>query len=128
MKKFNFKIVGEKQFKSSKRVDFQISLANEDFLNPSDIKDLVKKYEAKYPTSTFMVSGVGVAGVHELGDNTKYQTTTLKKFGTSLNFQDEEEYLDGRVRDSTKFLQYFQITISVVKPEVKKVQIKMKKT
>lgn len=118
MKKFNFKQVGEKQFKSSKRVDFQISAANNGFLKPAEIKYLIQQYEKKYPNSKFMVSGLGVAGRHELGDNTKFQTSTLKKFSTSLQFQDEEEYLDGRVRDTTKFLQYFQITISVVKEGV----------
>jgi hypothetical protein len=116
MKKFNFKKVGEKQFKSSKRVDFQISAADNGFLQPTDIKYLIQQYEKKYPASKFMVSGLGVTGRHELGDNTKYQTSTLKKFSTSLSFQDEDEYLDGRVRDTTKFLQYFQITISIVKP------------
>lgn len=116
MKKFNFKKVGEKQFKSSKRVDFQISAVDNGFLQPADIKYLIQQYEKKYPASKFMVSGLGVAGRHELGDNTKYQTSTLKKFSSGFSFQDEEEYLDGRVRDTTKFLQYFQITISVVKP------------
>ena len=113
MKKFNFKQVGEKQYKSSKRVDFQISAADNGFLKPAEIKYLIQQYEKKYPNSKFMVSGVGVAGRHELADNTKFQTSTLKKFSTSFSFQDEEEYLDGRVRDTTKFLQYFQITISV---------------
>ena len=118
MKKFNFKQVGEKQFKTSKRIDFQVSAADNGFLNPADIKYLIQQYEKKYPNSKYMVSGLGVAGRHELGDNTKHQTSTLKKFSTSLKFQDEEDYLDGRVRDTTKFLQYFQITISVVKEGV----------
>ena len=118
MKKFNFKKVGEKQFKSSKRVDFQISAVDNGFLKPAEITYLIQQYEKKYPDSKFMVSGLGVAGRHELGDNTKHQTSTLKKFSSGFSFQDEEEYLDGRVRDTTKFLQYFQITISVVKEGV----------
>jgi hypothetical protein len=116
MKKFNFKKVGEIQFKSSKRVDFQISAVDSGFLQPAEIKYLIQQYEKKYPNSKFLVTGLGVAGRHELGDNTKYQTSTLKKFSSGFSFQDEEEYLDGRVRDTTKFLQYFQITISVFKP------------
>lgn len=117
MKKFNFKKVGEKQFKSSKRVDFQISATDNGFLKPADIKYLIQQYEKKYPNAKFLVTGVGVAGVHELGDNTKIQISTLKKFSQSLDFKDEEEYLNGRVisRGESKFLQYFQITISVVK-------------
>lgn len=120
MKKFNFQKIGEKQFKSSKRVDFQISAADNGFLKPADIKYLIQQYEKKYPNAKFMVSGLGVAGRHELGDNTKIQISTLKKFSQSLDFKDEEEYLNGRVisRGESKFLQYFQITISVVKEGV----------
>ena len=128
MKKFNITKIAEKEFRTSKRVDIQISAKDNGFLKPIEVKYLLSQFEKKYPNNQFLVKGLGVAGLHELGDSTKHKTSTLKPFGNSFNFQDEEEYLDGRVRDTTKFLQYFQITISVVKPEVKKVQIKMKKT
>jgi hypothetical protein len=115
-KKFKFQKTGEKTFKNNKRVNFQITSADGKFLKPTDIRYLIEQYEKKYPKSQFLVSGVGVSGVHELGDSTKFKTTTFKKFSTSLTFQDEEEYLEGRVADNSKFLQYFQINLSIVKP------------
>lgn len=114
MKKFNFRNVGETQFKTSKRINLQISAIDNSMIKPVDIRYLIEQFEKRYPNSQFLVTGVGVAGVHELGDTTKYQTSTLKRFTTSFNMLDEEEYLDGRVRDETKFLQYFQITISIL--------------
>jgi hypothetical protein len=114
MKKFNFKQVGETHFKTSKRVNIQVSAIDNSLMKPADIRYLIQQFEKKYPNSQFLVTGLGVAGLHELGDNTKYQTSTLKKFSTSFNLLDEEEYLDGRVRDETKFLQYFQFNISIV--------------
>lgn len=124
MKKFNFKQVGETHFKRSKRIDIQVSAIDNSMIKPVDIRYLIQRFEKKYPDSQFLVTALGVSGLHELGDSTKHQTSTLKKFSTSFNLLDEEEYLDGRVREETKFMEYFQFNISIVIPQ--KVKIKMK--
>ena len=116
MKKFNISKIGEKEFRTSKRVDIQISAKDNGFLRPIEVKYLLQQYEKKYPNHQFMVRGLGVAGLHELGDTTKHQTTTLKQFGNFFNFQDEEEYFKGKAKDTAKFLQYFQIIMSIVIP------------
>ena len=118
MKKFNITKIGEKEFRTSKRVDIQISSKDNGFLKPIEVKYLLQQYEKKNPNYQFMVKGLGVAGLHELGDITKHKTSTLKPFGNSFNFQDELEYFEGKAKDSAKFLQYFQIIISIVIPKL----------
>lgn len=115
-KKFKFKKLGEKVFKKNKRVNFEISLADGKFINPEDIRYLIEQYDKKYPTSQYLVSGVGVSDIKDINEIRKHKTTTFKKFSSGLIFQDEEEYLNGRVKENTNYLQYFKITLSIVKP------------
>ena len=116
-KKFTFKKLEGTNFKNSTRENYQIGLTDQKaFLTPEDVKYLVDGLTKKAPKGTrFVVHGVGVAGVHELGDSTKYKHRQMKGFNSDLQFQEEEEYLDGRAKDTTKFLKYFQIMISIVK-------------
>ena len=125
MKKFNYKQVGETLFKSSKRIDIQVSGVDNRMIRPDEIRYLIQKFEKQYPDSQFLVTGLGVSGLHELGDTTKHHTSTLKKFSTSFKLLDEEEYLNGRVKEETKFKEYFQFNISIVIPH-NKVKIKFK--
>ena len=94
-------------------------------IKPSEIRYLIQQFEKKYHNSQFLVTGLGVSGIHELGDTTKHQTSTLKKFSTSFILLDEEEYLNGRVREETKFREYFQFNISIVIPQKAKIKIKI---
>ena len=117
-KKFTFKTIGEKKFKSSTRIDYQIGLTDKtSFLTPEDVKYLVDGLTKKAPKGTkFVVRGLGVAGLHELGDSTKYKHSQMKGFYGDLNFKDEEDYYNGETKETSKFLKYFQITISIFKP------------
>ena len=118
MSKFIFKKLEAKTFKNgSTRENYQIALTDQkEFLTPEDVKYLVDGITKKAPKGTrFVVQGLGVAGLHELGDSTKYKHRQMKGFYSDLKFQEEEDYFDGRAKDTTKFLKYFQITISIVK-------------
>ena len=118
MSKFIKKKLEDKTYKNgSTRINYQISLTDQKaFLTPEDVKYLVDGFAKKAPKGTkFVVHGLGIAGVHELGDSSKYEYRQMKGFYGDLKFLSEEEYLDGRAKDTTKFLKYFQITISIVK-------------
>ena len=117
-KKFTFKKLEDKTFKNgSTRENYQIGLTDQKaLLTPEDVKYLVDGLTKKTPKGTkFVVHGLGVAGVHELGDSSKYKPKQLKGFYSDLNFQNEEDYFEGKSKDTAKFLRYFQITISIVK-------------
>ena len=121
-KKFTFNKLEDKTFKNgSTRENYQIGLTDQKaLLTPEDVKYLVDGLTKKTPKGTkFVVHGLGVAGIHELGDSSKYKPKHLKGFYSDLNFQDEEDYFEGKSRETAKFLRYFQITISVVKPKIK---------
>ncbi len=117
-KKFTFKKLEGRNFKNSSQENYQIGLTDQkSFLSPEDVKYLVDGLTKKAPKGTkFSVHGLGVAGLHELGDSTKTKYTTLKGFSGGLKFQDEEEYYNGEVKENSKFLKYFQITIEIFKP------------
>ena len=122
MSKFTFKKLEGKTFKNgSTRENYQIGLTDQKaLLTPEDVKYLVDGLTKKTPKGTkFVVHGLGVAGVHELGDSSKYKPKQLKGFYSDLNFQNEEDYFEGKSKDTAKFLRYFQITISIVKPKTK---------
>ena len=120
-KKFTFNKLDGKDFKNSSQEKYQIGLTDQkSFLSPEDVKYLVDGLTKKAPKGTkFSVHGLGIAGLHELGDSTKTKYRTMKGFYGDLKFQDEEEYFEGKSKETAKFLQYFQIIISIVKPKVK---------
>jgi hypothetical protein len=118
MSKFILKELEGKTFKNSTRINYQIGLTDKkSLMTPEDVKYIVDGFAKKAPKGTkFVVHGLGVAGLHELGDSTRYKHRQMKRFYGDLKFLSEEEYLDGRAKETTKFLQYFQIMISIVKP------------
>ena len=118
MSKFTFKKLEGTNFKNSTRENYQIGLTDQKaFLTPEDVKYLVDGLTKKAPKGTkFVVHGLGVAGQHELGDSTKYKHSQMKGFYGDLNFKDEEDYYNGETKETSKFLKYFQITISIFKP------------
>jgi hypothetical protein len=44
---------------------------------------------------------------------------TLKAFGKDINYMDEEEYYEGKAKDTSKFNQYYQATITLLIPPSK---------
>ena len=123
MSKFIFNPLLDKTYKNgTTRKNYQIGLRDQKaFLTPEDVKYIVDGYMKKAPKGTrFVVHGLGVAGVHQLGDiSIKPEYRQIKGFYGNLKFLSEEEYLNGRAKDTTKFLEYFQIMIGVVRPKKK---------
>jgi hypothetical protein len=122
-KKFTFNKLADKTFKNGlTRENYQIGLTDKTALmTPEDVKYIVDGLTAKAPKGTkFVVQGLGIAGVHELGDSSKYVHRQMKGFYGDLKFLSEEEYFEGKSRETAKFLQYFQIMISIVRPRNKK--------
>lgn len=42
--------------------------------------------------------------------------TTLKTFETELDIQDEEDYYKGKVRETAKFMEFFQLEFVILTP------------
>jgi hypothetical protein len=41
---------------------------------------------------------------------------TIKSFRKDISIQDEEDYYDGKARDTSKFNEYYQAIITILKP------------
>ena len=123
MSKFIFNPLKDKTYKNgSTRENYQIALRDQKaFLTPKDVKYIVDGFTKNAPKGTrFVVHGLEIAGVHELGDSSKHEHRQINGFYGDLKFLSEEEYLNGRAKDTTKFLQYFQIMFSIVRPKKSK--------
>ena len=119
--KFTFKKLGKVEFKNSSHTDFQIGMKDEkSFLSRDDINYIVNGLTNKAPKGTkFTVHGLGIAGMHELGEGAVVERRTIKAMDGELDWLEEDEYLDGRVKQDTKFRRYFQVIVSLVMPNKK---------
>ena len=119
--KFTFKKLGTKEFKSSSHTDYQIGMKEgKSFLSRDDINYIVDGLTKKAPKGTkFTVHGLGIAGMRDLGGGAVVERRSIKSLDGELDWLDEEEYLDGRVKEETKFRRYFQVIISLVVPNTK---------
>lgn len=119
--KFTFKKLGKVEFKNSSHTDYQIGMKNEkSFLSRDDINYIVHGLTNKAPKGTkFTVHGLGISGMRELGEGAVVERRTLKSMDGELDWLEEEEYLDGRVKEETKFRRYFQVIVSLVMPNKK---------
>jgi hypothetical protein len=57
--------------------------------------------------------------MRELGEGAVVERRSIKSLDGDLDWLEEEEYLDGRVKDETKFRRYFQVIVSLVMPNKK---------
>lgn len=119
--KFTFTKLGKTEFKSSFHTDYQIGMKDgKSFLSRADINYIVDGLTKKAPKGTkFVVHGLGIAGMHELGQGAVVERRTIKAMDGDLNWLEEEEYLDGRPLEETKFRRYFQVIISLLAPKKK---------
>lgn len=76
-------------------------------LKQKDIKEIVQQLSDKFKREKDEDAKILVRGMNELG------VWTLKGYDESIDemFEDEEEYLSGRVKDSGKFQHFQQIEI-----------------
>ena len=120
--KFTFKKLGKTEFKSSSHTDYQIGMKEgKSFLSRDDINYIVDGLTKKAPKGTkFVVHGLGIAGMRELGEGAVVERRTLKAMDGELDWLEEEEYLEGRRVEETKFRRYFQVIISLLTPKKKK--------
>lgn len=85
-----------------------IKQSDNEFLDLNDIKNIAKQLEAKYVTKhkkepKMLIRGLGIAG-----------TFTLKAYDEPIDemFEDIDDYLHGRVKESTNFSEFAQVEIS----------------
>jgi hypothetical protein len=119
--KFTFKKLGKTDFKSSSHTDYQIGMKDKkSFLSRDNINYIVDGLTKKAPKGTkFTVHGLGISGMRDLGEGVVVERRSIKSLEGELDWLNEDEYLDGRVKEETKFRRYFQVIISLVVPNPK---------
>ena len=109
MNTFEFKKGLDKNLGGATMSTFQIYKKNKTEIDHSDIEKLVLSLEAKAPKGTkIRVRALNID-----------RWSTLKGFEDDIDLQNEEDYLDGRAKDTTKFLKAFQLEVVLLKPNKK---------
>ncbi len=105
MENLNINITETKDFLDSKETTLQINKKNKKSINPKEIKRLTENLLQSAPKgSKLRIRGLGIDRWH-----------TLKGYDTNLDVKEDEEYYDGKVRETGKFADFSQIEITILK-------------
>jgi hypothetical protein len=108
MNNFKTEIIGNpKTFEDSRQTNIKLTKNNKKDITLKEIQQLAKKLMKDAPKgSKLAIKALGVHGMR-----------SFKTYDSDTNFKNEEEYLDGRVKETTKFTNEFsQIYFSFLKP------------
>ena len=119
LKEYVVNLITTDQLPTFTKKVFQIYKKDKEFIKPDDIHYVYNSLSEKLPKhSKILIRGLGIDKMTDLANATK---TTLKGFkDDELKFFDEEDYFNAssKVKDVSKFLQYFQIEFVILIPKV----------
>ena len=119
LKEYVVNLIATEQLPTFTKKVFQIYKKDKEFIKPDDIHYIYNSLAEKLPKhSKILIRGLGIDKMTDLAKATK---TTLKGFkDDELKFFDEEDYFNAssKVKDVSKFLQYFQIEFVILIPKV----------
>ena len=119
LKEYVVNLVTTEQLPTFTKKVFQMYKKDKEFIKPDDIHYIYNSLAEKLPKhSKILIRGLGIDKMTDLAKATK---TTLKGFkDDELKFFDEEDYYNAssKVKDVSKFLQYFQIEFVILIPKV----------
>jgi hypothetical protein len=117
LKTYDLKTTKQEDLHNAKKTTYQLNKKDKSFISATDITYLTSKLTSKLPKgSKILIRGLGVHGVRDIADRTMHKATTLKGYNDQLLMQDEEQYLSGRVNEATRFLNFFQIEFTIIRP------------
>ncbi len=118
LKEYVVNLIATEQLPSFTKKVFQIYKKDKSFIKPDDVHYIYNSLAEKLPkNSKILIRGLGIDKMSNIADATK---TTLKSFkDDELKFYNEEDYYNGfsKVKDTAKFLQYFQIEFVILMPK-----------
>ena len=119
LKEYVVNLITTEQLPTFTKKVFQIYKKEKEFIKPDDIHYVYNSLAEKLPKhSKILIRGLGIDKMTDLAKATK---TTLKGFkDDELKFFDEEDYYNAssKVKDVSKFLEYFQIEFIILIPKV----------
>lgn len=118
LKEYVVNLIATEQLPSFTKKVFQIYKKDKSFIKPDDVHYIYNSLAEKLPkNSKILIRGLGIDKMANIADATK---TTLKSYkDDELKFYNEEDYYNGfsKVKDTAKFLQYFQIEFVILMPK-----------
>lgn len=110
-------VQNRKEFSDRTLTTIQVYKQDKKEITANEVNILIKQLLEKAPKdSKLMVRGLGINRFNQLTDG----PITLKSFESQATIvQDEDEYLAGKVKDTTKFQKFSQLQIVLQKPKIK---------
>lgn len=112
MNNFRTRVLKEKDLIDSKMTTVEMTKNNNDDITPAEIRIISKQLLQKAPKGTRL--SIRALGIDKWNCS---DWKTLQKFDKDIQVQDDEEYYDGKVRNTAKFLKFSQIQLTVIKPK-----------
>lgn len=109
MADFQTNVSKQIQLVDSTQTTLQVFKKNKKEITPKEIKVLTKQILDKAPKGTKM-------RIRALGVDKFY---TLKSLDGDLDVLEGEEYAQGKVKDTSKFSNFYQLELTVIKPITK---------
>lgn len=108
MNNFNINVVSKKEWSDSIQTRLQIHKRNKKEMTLDELKSVSEKLSNNIPKGgTFMIRALGIHGWR-----------SFKSYDKAFNYQTEEEYLDGKVKETSKFMNKFsQVEFTFIKPK-----------
>jgi hypothetical protein len=106
---------------------FQIYKKNKRFITSNELHKLVDNLYKKNPNADFKIKGNGgkiPKGLTE--DEIKIRVLapdmwrSAKSYGKDLKYDNEADYLEGKVKETAKFMKYYQIELTIIIPPKQK--------
>lgn len=85
-----------------------IHISNKRFITQDELHYLTDKLLDDKSVSDILIRGLSID-----------KWNTLKPWGRDLKYMNQEEYYQGKVKDTAKFLKYFQIQLTIVRKPFK---------
>jgi hypothetical protein len=106
MNNYTTQVLNKKVFTDSTQTTIKVKKNNNNTISPDELKIVTKNLLAKAPKGTKLrIRGLGID-----------KWINLKSFDKELNIKDEEEYYNGKVKETGKFMNFSQIELVFLKP------------
>ena len=109
MSELEYETLESRQFLKVKEITYKVTRKDKKMnITPEDVRQLVKSIEtqASKRGETIRLMVRALNGMREF---------TLKGFDTDLDVLDFEEYFEGKVKDISKFTDFAQLEITIMK-------------
>ena len=113
IRSYNTKVIKTKEYVDCTSITVQVNRKDKDMIKISEIKKLTEKLIKDNKGARIMVRALGISHMTTVGEGV---FLTLKGLNERLRLDEYEDYFEGRVADTAKFMNFSQLELTIIKP------------